>query len=219
MALITNTEFKTYAGITVSTYDTLITDLIAQVQAEAERWCGRTFDTATFTEKHDGFGHDAILVRAPPITSISSVSIIGDDGVATALDSDDYSFDPGASDAGRVWLIGSALYRLGLRTDGQEPVPSWGQSGGFGTKRAGVQIIYVGGYGTGAVAIPSDLKRAMYLTVAEAFALRGIGGVLVHGNGAIGSESLGAYSYTKATSEERDETYARRWGPWRRLHL
>jgi uncharacterized phiE125 gp8 family phage protein len=194
VAIISTAEFKTFRGISASTYDTLIGLLIGAAQAQAERYCDRTFDTATFTEKYNSSGTNTVVLRNTPITSITSVSLITPDGDTAAIDSSAYTVQ---LDSGVVKLA-SNLYGWTVIEDMDASERRWGDLPGFPMGHQNIQVVYVGGYASNAM--PSDLKMAMYLYVGltfenalQAYTSSGTGGL-----GTFKSQTLGDWSYTLA---------------------
>ena len=192
MAIITAAEWKTYAGITAITYDARLAVLIPALQDAVQRWCNRVFDTATFTELHDGVGNGALILKNPPIVSVTSVTIADADNSftgVTALTSTDYDFS--LADDGRLWLVGAQDGRFGMNAEGVPSALSWGNSPAFPRGRENIQVVYVGGYGSSpAAAMPESLKYAMYKLIDTAL-------LQTFQDTSMKSESLGNYSYTR----------------------
>jgi uncharacterized phiE125 gp8 family phage protein len=188
VAIITTAEFKTFRGISVSTYDTLIALLIGSAQAQAERYCDRAFDTGTYTEKHNGSRTNTLVLRNAPITSITSISLIDPDGNTTALDSSTYTVQ---LDSGVVKLAGS-LYGWATLDDVDPSERRWGDLPAFPDGHQNLQVVYVGGYATA----PNDLKMAMYMYVDALYARTyATGGE----DSAYRSQTLGDWSYERAS--------------------
>ena len=76
--MISTAEYKAYVGETTTTYDTLIATLISTAQAMIERYCQRTFASASYREIH--LGSDVIL-KHTPVTAVSKVGIGQDEGL------------------------------------------------------------------------------------------------------------------------------------------
>ena len=75
MALTTTAKFKTYAGISASTDDALIADLILRAQSEIERYCQRAFDSTTYREFYDGEGQSELLLKHYPVTAVKMLGV------------------------------------------------------------------------------------------------------------------------------------------------
>lgn len=188
MAIITTAQFKTYRSISASTWDTLLGVLITAAQAKIERYCDRIFDPGNQTETFDGNDSDTLLLKAIPVTSITSVTITGDSGTTSTL----------ASTAYRVNALTGELFRLGA-TSGRFPTDAYGAT--YSTAEFGiapcwpigfqnVTVVYVGGYST----MPTDLQLAMYQYVDAIFS------PIENGAGVdptMSGETLGAYSYQR----------------------
>lgn len=213
-SVFTAALYKAYAGISASTYDTRIASLILAVVNEAELWCGRTFDTATFTEKADGSGTDCMVVRNGPITSITSITVYtGSD--SEVLESTSYTFSAG-EDA-RIWLYGGASGYRGIDGDGLNP--RWGTSPCFPMGRGNVWIVYVGGYGTAAATVPPSLLDAVWETVSERLALSTAAGGGATAGAALGllsSKTLGSNSESYRDPKATRARFYERFGPFKR---
>lgn len=79
-ALTTVADFKTYKGISVSTYDTLLETLLNACTIWMEKYVGRRIknDDSSITEYYDGglYGEDrqSIFLKNWPVVSVTSVS-------------------------------------------------------------------------------------------------------------------------------------------------
>lgn len=216
MAIITATEFKVWRGISGTDYDALLAVLIPGAQANVETWTGRTFDTATFTEYYDGNGSEILLLKNPPIASITSIAYCDSAGTATStFTSTDYAFDP---DTGEVRLFNArrgvaSFDDFGLIVSGGPGVyPNFSE--GF----RNVKVVYVGGYGSNPAAETMDLglKQAMYEYVNELF------NAVKDGSGdssQFASERLGDYQYTRGTPEDIERRFRSRFTAFRRSVL
>lgn len=191
MAIISTTEYKAYAGITATTYDTQLAVIIPALQDTIERWTGRKFDTATFTDKLDGADYDSVTVKNPPIVSVTSVTINYVPSGSAALDASDFLFS--TTDDGRLWLAASGIYRRGPDQDGMPVSPAFGPYLRFPKGRENVAVVYVGGYSS--MTMPGSLKFAMYKLTAIALNQAGIDLTLK-------SERLGQYGYTRMSPSE-----------------
>jgi hypothetical protein len=207
MAVITTAQFKTYASITVTTWDTLLGVLIPAAQADAERFCNRSFDTATYTELHDGDNAGRFVLKNAPITSITSVKYVAVDGTKTALPSTLYGY---VSETGELSLV-----PLGVRKStsydsmGAPYASSWSNGPAFVRGVQNYEVIYVGGYSS----MPADLQLAMYQYVDELFAPIKNGAAI---DTSLASETIGDYSYTRKSGSEQLASMQRRFGKFRR---
>ena len=96
-ALSTTSRFKTYAGVSGTTDDTLIENLIDIVTEFIENYVGRRFQQTTYTdEQYDGTGTDKLILKNYPISTFTRLqerqSISNEDTWAT-IDSEDYFVD------------------------------------------------------------------------------------------------------------------------------
>lgn len=188
MAIITTAEFKTYRGITASTWDTLIGVLIGAAQAQAERWCGVSFDSNTYTQKYNGDGSDAIVLRVPYLTSITYIRIVAPDATYDEIDSDTYTFD---ADAAIIKYQPAYVARFTRDAWGEFEAPGFGVSPCFPRGFQNIEVKFVGGYSS----MPSDLKMAMYQYIDELYA-RTSASSTGSSPTTFQSETLGDYSYT-----------------------
>lgn len=188
-ALVTVAEYKTYAGITGSGDDAVLTVLIDAASAAVRRACGRHestgFASATYTETIDGTGADTISLVEWPVSSVTSIKYIDDNGVETTIAATAYRVNLAT---GVVYMLGSGHGRSQVDSDGYMVVGGWGWEPKWTQGFGNYQAVYVGGYSP----IPSDLAYAVFRLVDIMFAER-------RQNPNLQSESLGAYSYARAS--------------------
>jgi len=115
--------------------DALLSSIITRVSKDVATRCNRVFEAGTVTEYHKGDGTSELLVRRPPVNSVTSIHIDSDRvfGSDTAIDSGDIIISEEID--GMVILMDDYFDR--------EPAIE------------NVKIIYNGGYTT----IPGDLER------------------------------------------------------------
>lgn len=213
MAIISTAEFKTYKTISVSTYDTLIGVLIAAAQEQVEDFCGRVFDTATFTEYASGDTSETIQLRNYPVASITSLAYVDNAGTATStFASTDFTFDPVTGLLRLAPVVNGRVVSDGFEDHtsvAYGPFPNFNQ--GF----RNLKIVYVGGYGSNPAyaAMPAGLKLAMYQFVDELFLAVKDGNAA---NGLFKSETLDAYSYDKGEVAETFSRFYQRFARYRR---
>lgn len=220
MAICTNAEYTTWAGISVTTYDTRLTALIPQLQARVETYCRRLFDySASVTEVLDGPGGSAVILARAPIYSITSVTITTPDD-SVDLDADDYDYDTDGS--GRLFFVSAGDGRLPLTEDGFPPDPQFGELPRFPKGRGNVTVVYAGGYGTPNTAMPADLKLAFFEYLSEAMLISGPGGggsAAGAAQGVLASKTLGRNSESYRSPKERGDRLQELFYPYRRLIL
>ena len=205
----------TYSNAGNGTVAALIDQLITDGSAEIERYCGRTFNTATFTEYYDGTATPYLLLKQAPVTSITSVSFIDADGNATAYESNQYKYE---SSTGKLDLIGNLWGGIGGGWTGASPNYSWGNLSGymgpaynrdFGTAfPAGFQnikVVYVAGYSS----IPSDLQRAATTYVVGLYLNR-------RANLALASDAGAGRKMDQRSPAEQWEHMTQLLNPWKR---
>lgn len=191
-ALVTTSEYKTYAGITGSGEDTLLGVLIDAASAAARRACDRNetngFESTERTETYDGKDSANIQLNEWPVSLVTSVTIVGDDGSTTVLSSSDYRIKPAS---GVLYMLGAARGRFAVYSPYYQTyvAEGFGERPNFPRGIENVSVVYTGGWAT----IPADLKMAIYRIVDILYAER-------RKDPGIQSESLGQYSYTRAAN-------------------
>lgn len=196
--LITVSEYKIYAGISTTAFDTRLTAIVASAAAMIRQVCGRSltdgFETGSRTERLDGDGMDEIRPTEWPVTTLTSVKYVSADNSETAYDTSSYRI---ADDQRRIIRAYGHISRfavpsaLDLRVYADDDAGNWHMSPRWPEGKDNIEVAYTGGFST----IPADLKMAMYLLVDQLFAASGKGGVLE-------SESIGEYSYKRANASE-----------------
>lgn len=188
-SLISLTNYKVHAGISGTAEDTLLQMMLDAASMAIRRACNRNettgFENGTFTEKYDGTGIETIQLREWPVTSITSVTELFDDASTETIASTEY----------RANLRNGLLFMIGARTGrfvhdeygnptyaAFDTVPCW--NAGF----QNYTIVYVANGAT----IPADLQDACARITDLLYADR-------KSNPQMQSESLGAYSYTRAS--------------------
>jgi len=73
--LTTLTRFKAYSGITGTTQDALITNLISSVSAQVERYLRRTLESTSYKIWLDGSGAPGLRLHQYPITALYQVCV------------------------------------------------------------------------------------------------------------------------------------------------
>lgn len=207
MAIITASQWKTYKGTSATTWDAQLAVVIPAAQAVAERYCNRLFDTATYTELHDGDGTDTLILKNGPITSITSIKVV--DAAGTVLSTYDSTAYVPDLRTGIVKLYDSRYGRLVHDEFGILQNTQWGNQPYWPRGFQNIQAIYVGGYSS----MPADLQLAMYQYV-DAILSQSLISV---GQNAFTSERLGNYQYALANASEQFARFASLFAPWRRL--
>lgn len=179
MAIITRANYKTYAGISGTAFDSQLDVIIAAVEDAARRKLGRNMsdglESATRTEDYEE-PTASLQLREFPLTSVTSITPINDDNsLGDAIDSDTYNVD---LRTGIVKLNGAYNGRT-FYDDDNGPRTGWGWVPAFGR----VRVVYV------SAAAESDLVLALYRMVDGSFAS-------IKMNPAIQSQSVGQWSIT-----------------------
>ncbi len=202
MAVTTSAEYKLHANISGSGEDTRITHWLAVAVGLVQAVTGRVFDTATFTEYHNGSGTGIIQLLNYPVTSITSVKPYGPDSVAgDALASTTYKCD---LVTGELRLTPEA-FGYWSYSDLHEPVDTgaaWtlNDGGTFDNEFRSVQVVYVAGFAD--TACTYDIKLAVWQVMDL---LRATGG----SNPLLKSENIGDYSYALADATKETGFQAR----------
>lgn len=136
--LVTTAEVKAYLGITGSTHDTLIDELIDLVSEYIEDWCGTFFSATATTDKIDG-GGEFLFVTKAPIISITSITDNEDSSVVASTDYDFYA-------------RGGRIYRESDTIIWPSSEPTWF----IGRQR--FTVVYSAGH----AAVPEAVKWAAY---------------------------------------------------------
>ena len=145
MAILTLSDYKTYAGISDTSDDTRLQKLIDYATSLLRVACGRNrsngFENATRTEDYVS-STGTIQLKEWPVTSITSVTPIDDTNtLGTALDSSEYRLD---SETGILTLNGAdngrmSYQRTSANTSARFPASGWQWSPQFGR----VRVVYV----------------------------------------------------------------------------
>ena len=210
MAISSLDRVKTLLGISDSTttYDDLITQLLAGVEAAVEGWCKREFTSATKTEFYTGGGTPRLLLRRRPVSSVSAVYLdlqgnygqtSGAFAAATLLTAGvDYALEYEATTTAPAGVLRrlsgypstwqtwpeTIFYGGGTLTEGRGG-PVWPAVPGC------LKITYLAGYS----AMPGDLMLAVDQLAAKLYHEGKFGGSV----GPISAERLEDYSYERAT--------------------
>jgi hypothetical protein len=192
--LITTSEYKTWANIGTTAYDTIIGTIVSGVSTEIRRWCGRDtsngFESMSRTERYDGNNEQTINLMEWPVSSVTSVKVYASDGTYETLDSTTYRVD---SSGGILSCVDPIKARYPVTAFGTVQatfsVQPW-----FPDGFDNIEVVYTGGYAT----IPDDLKIAAFRLADMHYAARGR-------NMGVVSESLGQYSYSNFGNGELTE--------------
>lgn len=104
MAYATTSELDTYVGRTLDA--TRAQQLLDVASTAVDRLAGRELTSASLTETLDGSGGDTLMLHWP-VTAVSEVVVVADDGTETTLTG------PGASDLDYRWSRSGWLERVG----------------------------------------------------------------------------------------------------------
>jgi len=188
VALITLTEYKTYAGISGSGDDTVLQVLIDAAIDAVERFCGRDaggFESGTKTEDYDGRASEYLFLRSWPVTAIATVKTRSSDGTLSTMDSTSYRIHNSRNLVRTGVRRGRFVYEDFAVGEMPDLLPAFDVQPQFQEGLGNVQVVYTGGFAT----VPSSLKMACYRLVDMMWASR-------RRDPAFQSESIGTYSYT-----------------------
>lgn len=186
MAIVTLSDYKTWAGITGTGDDTRLQVVIDSAHAALRRYCGRSltngFESATRTEDYLSDTGE-LQLREWPVTSITSITPIdASNNLGTAIDSTAYRVD---LRTGIVTLNDAESGRYFYDDDEYLVSGGWGTIPNFGR----VRIVYV------SEAAAADLEMALYKTIDGVYAG-------IRRDATIASESLGNWSTSYRSADE-----------------
>lgn len=201
MAIATATEYKTYARISGTGFDSQISLALDASEAAMEKYCGVTdFGSATYTdEAYDGEDEDTVWLANWPVTAVSAVKVRCYSTTVTQ-DATTYTF----TRRGRLIRDGSGP---GFVYTDESPEAGY-YSGGFVWPRGNqnVLVTYTAGYGT----IPADLKQIQFEMVD---AIRAGAGR----DPSLASESIESYSYSLQSAADKWVNWTSRMSAYRRV--
>lgn len=151
----------------------LIASLITAASAAIETYCGREFTSTVRTEDYDGDGDKYLLLRAWPLTSVTSITITEDDGTTYSIAAADLTLNE---------EVGEIRVKSVLTTSDFAYFPSGYQN---------ISVVYTGGYAT----IPADIQQACVHLIETMLAAN-------QQAGDVTSEKLGDYAVTFAATDK-----------------
>lgn len=159
MALTTVALVKARLGIPSgnTAQDALLTDIVAETDAQLKAYLRQNIEQATYTEYYSGTGGNVLILRQRPVQSITSIHVdtdgyygFGDSPFATAdllVAGVDYTLDWVSTTAysltGFVRRIGAVWPAMGQDTNLLNSVAVRGLGN--------IKVVYVGGYPSGSV--------------------------------------------------------------------
>lgn len=197
---------KSNLGVTTSTDDEFMANLLSVATRRIEVYCGRDrggFISQSWTETIDGDGTGEIALRNRPVTAIASVKSIDSEGTETTLDSSSYRRD---QRVGIVHRIDDEDSDLGFISGGgghNGIVFRWPAQ--FERGNQNLSVTYTGGYTPSN--LPEDLQWAAIQIASDLYRAKKIDGNLA-------SESIGQHSYSLRTPTERSEEFERLLAPY-----
>ena len=144
-------EAKAHLRVTHADDDTYISTLIKSARCTVEQFCGLALLEQSWSMFQDCWPEPGIVpLPLSPIISIVDLLIYGEDDVAAIIDHAHYFLDSVSKPA-----------RLVLRQGRNIPTP--------GRRANGVEIKFTAGF----VVVPSEIKQALLIIIADWYASRG----------------------------------------------
>lgn len=170
MALTSVAALKTHLGVSSTTEDAFLGQLLPAVESAFAKFTDRVLEKTTYTEYYSGRGTPVILLREYPVISVTSVhldtggyygSVTDSFGAETLLVSGtDYALvkdgRAGSAETGRLLRIGNVWpvrydVRPGLLSYATKPCPGC------------IKVVYLAGYNP----IPLDVQLAIWQVCAQ----------------------------------------------------
>lgn len=148
-------EAKAHLRVTHADDDTYISTLINSARSTVEQFCGIVLLQQNWSVFLDAWPEQSVFALPIfPILQIADILIYGEDDVAATLDDAHYFLD-----------AASKPCRLVLRQGRSFPAP--------GRRANGIEIKLNAGFGAAATAVPSQIKQAILIIIADWYASRG----------------------------------------------
>lgn len=145
IALTSLSDAKAFLGITGSSEDTIVGDLVNMASDVVNKYCNRKFLAADYTEYYNGDGTFELILKNYPVNSVDSLY----DDVLRAFDSTS-EIDVSAD----VLVDGSTgILRL------------WNNESAFEPGQANVKVTYNAGYAL--ASMPYSVKQAVHLIMQD----------------------------------------------------
>jgi hypothetical protein len=206
VAITTIAAYKTWAGISGTDQDSLLSDHLAKAEAKLARYLGMQIEQdASYTERQDGTGENRIQFDVAVINSVSALEILDDDGtVAETIAAADYYIDPRAPGTIALHPAGGARQHV---TDLHGPGQSneWRPLNVFPRGHGNIKLSGDVGFAT----IPDDLEEAVFILMGASIARRGR-------DTSLGSIAMGTVNASFRSPEEATRAAYEAARPWRR---
>ncbi len=214
MAIATLAQVKTHLGISVTTYDTQLTQWLDAAISAVTNYCGTSFEQATRTEYYQPDGYKLVLKNRPVISVTSVYENAGaywgsadnpwtSDYLLTA--GTDYALQTDAAELTATYGYTSRsgiIIRIGRRWARRYANNTTPGMSGYNLSvpdlpaQGSVKVVYVSGYTT----VPAAVTQAVLWEVDAYRSRAGKGGQQLT------AESLGEYSYSMA---QQDAAFAK----------
>lgn len=158
--------------------DSTITFALNAVNDFLSRFTGRSFDSNEFIESYSGFDSGVLFLRNTPVSAITSITAVYNDGTTDVLDSSCYRFAP---ETGEVRLLGATPRAGAIDSFGTLEEPTFGIFPNFKEGFLNYTVDYAGGYDTSGTSItgfsvPYDLLFAVYSSMDDILGSIGVRG-------------------------------------------
>lgn len=149
---ISLSEVKSWAKIDGAEEDNIILDMIQAVRESAENWLGRALLEQTITLVMDYWPDVGYIeLPRPPLLSVNSYMILGEDDSESEYDSDNYYIDT-ISEPGRLIICQGATLPVNYDRD-----------------YAGHKITYKAGYGDETTDVPAQIRQGLLMWIASLY--------------------------------------------------
>lgn len=147
---VTLTEAKEHLRVDIEDDDSLILTYIAAARRNVESWLHRALINQTFTLKLDEFP-SVIRLPRPPLSSVTSIQYIDDDGVEQTVSSSVYTVDTDST-PGLVYEAYDQDWPSDLRGIANQ-----------------ITVTYVAGFGADAADVPETIRAGILMLAADLY--------------------------------------------------
>ncbi len=137
-------DFKAFTKVSGDTDDGVIEDILKAARVACEQYCSRPFVNTTYKQTQDGFEYiNGYFIRLlkKDVQSVTSVKTYNQSNASTTFSTDYYFLDKASSEI----VVNEGITIPTTRV------------------RAGVEIIYISGFGATAASVPQDVKHAILM--------------------------------------------------------
>lgn len=205
MALITYAQYTALYAVPSVFTQAMVEEVIDRVSDALNDALGRNYEAATYTDVMDGDGSETLLVRNPPIRTLTSIAVTSGTSTTTYTSSsspalsDLFRWTGSTSGRGEIRYADAVRGRFGVDDFGLQVSPQFGVYPCFPEGFQNITVVYDGGYTT----IPDRVLRLVSILVSHE--LKRIGTDRSGRDLRLVAEGLGNYSYTLSPAQEADE--------------